>query len=613
MCGITGFSNFNKDIRSEFNNILMMNDSLYHRGPDEFDYYKHKNVILGHRRLSIVDPNGGKQPMQRIVNFHKYTIVYNGEIYNTDEIRDDLVSKGYSFYTYSDTEVVLINYIHYKEECVSKLNGIFAFCIFDEDRNCLFMARDQLGVKPIFYSFKDGYLIFGSEIKSLLKHPKVSPIVCGDGILDLLGLGPSRSLGEGIFKDVKEIPPAHYLFIYKDRITLKEYWRLESKEHNLTLEDTKEKLSLMLENAIKKQMVSDRGIFSFLSGGIDSSLISAVVSDEFNKEGKILDTFTVDYVDYDKDFEGNEFEVTSDKYFVKVVNESIKSNNRIITIKNEDLFYALEDGLYSSDIPSMADIDTSLYLFCKGIKNYGTVGLSGECADEIFGGYPWYLNEEDLKLNKFPWNRFSGIRKELFNDKIKNLDFDSYIKNKFDETLKDVCILDSDSELDAKIRKMTTLNVKWFMVTLLNRKDRMSMANSLEIRVPFADRELVEFSYNIPAKFKFLNGREKGILREVSRKFLPDSIIDRKKSPYPKTQSAIYTNLVVNELSNILDNKSNPIFEIIDEKSVRKLIESRGNSYTKPWFGQLMRGPQLMAYLIQINMWLKKYNINLSL
>ena len=176
------------------------------------------------------------------------------------------------------------------------------------------MARDQLGVKPIFYSFKDGYLIFGSEIKSLLKHPKVSPIVCGDGILDLLGLGPSRSLGEGIFKDVKEIPPAHYLFIYKDRITLKEYWRLESKEHNLTLEDTKEKLSLMLENAIKKQMVSDRGIFSFLSGGIDSSLISAVVSDEFNKEGKILDTFTVDYVDYDKDFEGNEFEVTSDKY-----------------------------------------------------------------------------------------------------------------------------------------------------------------------------------------------------------------------------------------------------------------------------------------------------------
>ncbi|BAK80644.1 asparagine synthase (glutamine-hydrolyzing) [Candidatus Arthromitus sp. SFB-rat-Yit] len=611
MCGITGFSNFNKDITSEFNNIVMMNDSLYHRGPDEYDYYKHKNVVFGHRRLSIVDPDGGKQPMQRVVNFHKYTIVYNGEIYNTNEIRDDLIDKGYRFSTYSDTEVVLINYIHYKENCVSRLNGIFAFCIFDEDEKCLFIARDQLGVKPIFYSLKGGYLIFGSEMKSLLKHPKVSTDVYREGILDLLSLGPSRSPGEGIFRDIKEVPPAHYLCVYEDKVILKEYWNLESKEHNLTLEDTKEKLSVMLEKVIKNQMVSDRGIFSFLSGGIDSSLISAIVSKELREKGEILDTFTVDYVDYDKDFKGNEFEVTSDKYFVKLANESIKSNNRIITIKNEDLFYALERGLYASDIPSMADIDISLYLFCNVIKNYGTVGLSGECADEIFGGYPWYLNDEDLKLNNFPWNRFSNIRKELFNDKIKSLDFDSHVENRINETLKSVQFLDSDSEFDKKIRKMTTLNVKWFMVTLLNRKDRMSMANSLEIRVPFADRELVEFSYNIPAKFKFLNGREKGILREASRKFLPYSIIDRKKSPYPKTQSNIYRDLIMKELSRILDNKSNPIFEIIDEKSVRRLIESKGDSYTKPWFGQLMRGPQLMAYLIQINMWLKKYNINL--
>lgn len=614
MCGITGFVNFNKNIKEEFINLVNMNNALYHRGPDDYGYYyTHENVLFAHRRLSIVDLDGGVQPMQRVVDGNIYTIIYNGEIYNTKELREDLELKGYAFSTYSDTEVLLINYIHYKEEGVKRLNGIFSFAIFDEKRNVVILARDHLGVKPLFYSIKDKYLIFGSEIKALLKHPLISSKVGREGILDLLSIGPSRSLGEGIFKDVKEIPPAHYLYLSKDNIYIKEYWKLSSKEHLLNLEDTKDRLCYMLENIIKNQMVSDRGIFSFLSGGIDSSLISSIVSREMRKQNKILDTFTVDYVDYDKDFKSNEFEVTSDKYFVKLANEKIKSNNRTILIRNEDLYYFLKNSLYASDIPSMADIDSSLYLFCRGVRDYGTVGLSGECADEIFGGYPWYLNEEDLKFNGFPWNRFSSVRRELFNDKIRRFDFDSYIKERVSETLNMVDFLDSDSERDRIIRKMTMLNIKWFMVTLLNRKDRMSMANSLEIRVPFADKDLVEFSYNLPYDFKFLNGREKGMLREVARRFLPNSIVDRKKSPYPKTQSKVYTDLVSYELSHILEDKSNPIFELIDVKNVKTLIETRGESYKKPWFGQLMRGPQLIAYLLQLNMWMKQYNVDVEI
>mgnify|MGYP006065525721 CR=1 FL=1 len=613
MCGITGFSNFKKSIENEFNNIVEMNDCLIHRGPDSCGYYKHKHVIFGHRRLSIVDPFGGSQPMTKKINGFNYTIVYNGEIYNTHIVKKNLLDEGYTFVTYSDTEVVLLSYIHYREDCVKHLNGIFAFSIFDEERKCIFIARDHLGVKPIFYAIKDDYLIFGSEIKSMLKHPLVSSVVSREGILDLLSLGPSRSLGNGIFKDIKEIPPSHYLCVFEHKVVLKKYWKLEAKEHKWGLEETKEELTYLLENIIKNQMVSDRGIFAFLSGGIDSSLICSILSNEFKKCNKILDTFTVDYVDYDKDFKGNEFEVTSDKDFVKIVNEKIKSNNRIITIKNEDLFYFLEEGLFASDIPAMADIDTSLYLFCRGVKKYGTVGLSGECADEIFGGYPWYLNSEDLKMETFPWCRFSQSRKNLFNDSIKKLDFDSYVKNKFDETFKDFSYLDVDSEFDVLIRKMTLLNIKWFMVTLLNRKDRMSMANSLEVRVPFADKDLVEYAYNIPSKIKFVNGREKGILREVARKFLPSSVVDRKKSPYPKTQSLIYRDLVCSKLKNILNDRSNPIFDLIDEKSVRYLLESKGESFNKPWFGQLMRGPQLMAYLIQLNMWMKKYNVNIEI
>ena len=613
MCGITGFSNFKKNVEIEFDNIIKMNDCLVHRGPDDYGYYKHKHAILGHRRLSIVDPEGGKQPMTRRINHFNYTIVYNGEIYNTDLIRKDLINKGYNFSTYSDTEVVLISYIHYKEKCLDFLNGIFAFSIFDEKRKSIFIARDHLGVKPIFYSIKNDYLIFASEMKSILKHPIISNKVSKEGIMDLLSLGPSRSLGSGIFKDIHEIPPAHYLYVSENEVILKEYWKLTAKKHESNVLETKEELIYLLENIIKSQMVSDRDLFGFLSGGIDSSLICSILSNELKKQNKRLDTFTVDYVDYDKDFISNEFEVTKDKDFVKIVNDKIKSNNRIITINNEDLFYYLDKSLDASDIPSMADIDTSLYLFCKGVKQYGTVGLSGECADEIFGGYPWYLNERDLALDTFPWSRFLDLRKKLFNDSIKNLDFESYVKNKFDETLKNISYLDSDSEFDISIRKMTLLNIKWFMVTLLNRKDRMSMANSLEIRVPFADKDLVEYAYNIPSKIKFINGREKGILREVSRKYLSNTVVDRKKSPYPKTQSLVYRDLVCEELKKILENKSNPIFELIDKKSVTELVESKGASYTKPWFGQLMRGPQLIAYLIQLNMWLKRYNVDIEI
>ncbi len=614
MCGITGFVNFNKNIKEEFEVILDMNNTLYHRGPNDYGYYyRHNHALFGHRRLSIVDKEGGVQPMTRVINGNRYTIVYNGEIYNTKDIKKDLEHKGYEFLTYSDTEVLLLNYIHYKEEGFKRLNGIFAFSILDEERDLVILARDHLGVKPLFYSLKDKYLIFSSEIKGVLANPLISREVDREGLLDMLSLGPSRSPHTGIFKDIKEVPPANYLIFNKKGHILKEYWSLEPKEYTLSERDTVEYLSSLFQDIIKNQLVSDRGVFSFLSGGIDSSLISSIVSSYLKDKGETLDTFTVDYVDYDKDFKSNEFEVTSDKHFVKIVDKHINSNNRIITIKNEDLFYSLKDSLYASDMPSMADVDTSLYLFCKGVKDYGVVGLSGECADEIFGGYPWYTNKEDLKLKTFPWNRFSGARMDLFNDKVKSLDFNSYTSYRLKETLDKVKFLDSDTEEDKNIRRMTMLNIKWFMVTLLNRKDRMSMANSLEIRVPFADKDLVEFSYNLPAKIKFLNGREKGILREVSKRFLPKEVVERKKSPYPKTQSEVYMDLVSKELLRIIEDKKSPILNLINKEKVKELILSKGSSYTKPWFGQLMRAPQLIAYLICLNMWLDKYNVSINI
>ena len=266
--------------------------------------------------------------MVRVRNGFNYVIVYNGEIYNTKSLRDDLISKGYEFESYSDTEVILFSYIHYKEDCVKLLNGIFAFAVFDEQRHSVFMARDHLGVKPLFYSFKEDYLIFASEVKAILKHPLISSKVSREGLIDILSLGPSRSLGHGIFKDINEIPPAHYLIASSSGIEIREYWSVKAREHKLNAHETSEEVILLLEEIIKNQMVSDRDIFGFLSGGIDSSLICSILSNEIRKRGEILNTFTVDYVDYDRDFKSNEFEVSGDKEFVKIINYKIKTNNR---------------------------------------------------------------------------------------------------------------------------------------------------------------------------------------------------------------------------------------------------------------------------------------------
>lgn len=612
MCGITGWINFKKNLLTKEDIIRKMTNTLSKRGPDAEGYYISNKALLGHRRLIIVDPKGGGQPMIKYKGNRKYIIVYNGELYNTEDLRKVLIKEGYIFNSYSDTEVLLTSYMHWGENCVNHINGIYAFGIWDEKEENLFLARDPLGVKPLFYKEGNENLFFGSEIKAILAHEEVEPILTKEGLTELFSLGPARSLASGIFKDIKEIPPAHYGVFNKYGLKLKEYWKPEVKEHLEDAKTTAEHVKFLLVDAVKRQLISDVPVFSFLSGGLDSSAISAIASEEFRKRGEVLNTYTIDYEDYDKYFIPNEFETSSDKYWALKMSEVINSNNKIVVNKSKDLAMALEYAVIAHDLPGMADIDTSLYLFCKEIRKEATVGLSGECADEIFGGYPWFMKEEDLNLNIFPWSKSVEERKTLLSKELKDIDIRAFVEDKFRESIKAVPHIPGESLRDYKMREMFYLNIKWFMITLLNRKDRMSMSNSLEVRVPFADYRLVEYAFNIPSEIKFYNHREKGILREALRGIIPDDVIDRKKSPYPKTQSPEYTEILVNTMDKILKDSSSPILNIIDKKAAEELIQTSGASFKKPWFGQLMRGPQLIAYLIQINFWLKHYNIKLQ-
>ena len=615
MCGFVGYMNLKKDLSKSRNIIEKMNKSLINRGPDEQGYYINKNIALGHRRLIVIDPEGGKQPMIEKFSYGNYVIVYNGQIYNTKELRKTLERNGFTFKSHSDTEVLLKSYIHFGNEVVNHLNGIFAFAIWNEHKKELFLARDHFGVKPLFYAIKKDTLIFASEIKGIFEYPNIEKILDNQGICELFGIGPAHTAGTTVFKNIYELKPAHFAIFNSSGFHCTRYWKLHSKEHNDNLAQTTEKLKFLLNDAITRQLVSDVPLCTFLSGGLDSSIITKFASDYCKKEGlPPLDTYSIDYVDNDKNFVKSDFQPNSDSYYVELMSKRLHTNHHNVVIDTPELASYLEDAMIARDMPGMADIDSSLLLFCKNVKKEMTVSLTGECADEIFGGYPWFFREDALNSNTFPWSIAIDERQNLLNPVIdKKVNLKEYIDYRYNESLNEVEILDTDTEETKEKRKISHLTLNWFMQTLLDRSDRMAMYNGFELRVPFCDYRLAEYVWNIPWEMKALNGREKGLLRYACRDFLPNEIVDRKKSPYPKTHNPNYLAKVKSMLTDIMDKPNAPINNLLNRKYILDILNTDGKAFTRPWFGQLMTGPQLMAYLCQVNMWLEKYEPRVEL
>lgn len=609
MCGFAGVVNLKEKIIDKKQVIINMNQSLSKRGPDECGYYLEDNVLFGHRRLVVIDPDGGKQPMTFKYMGNTYTILYNGQIYNTEELRNELKGFGFTFEGHSDTEVLLKSYIHFKEDVAKKLNGIFAFAVWDTNNKKLFIARDHFGVKPLYYCFINHNFVFASEIKAILKFPGIEASLDEQGVCELFGIGPAHTAGTTAFKNIYELKPASMLIFKDDEIHISKYWKLKSKVHTDNLDKTCDTVKELLEDSIKRQLVSDVPLCTFLSGGLDSSIITLYAAN-YCKEHNLppLNTYSVDYVDNDKNFVKTDFQPNSDNYYIDLMRNKLNTNHHTIVLDTPELASYLEDAMIARDFPGMADVDSSLLLFCKHVKNDATVTLTGECADEIFGGYPWFFREDALNSKTFPWSIALSERQKLLNPEIaKKVDLKEYVDYRYNESLKDVEILDTDSTETAEKRKISHLTLNWFMQTLLDRSDKMGMYNGFEIRVPFCDYRLAEYVWNIPWEMKALKGREKGLLRYIMKDILPSEIVDRKKSPYPKTWNPTYLNTVKKMLSDIMENKEAPINHLLNREYILEILNTDGKAFTRPWFGQLMTGPQLMAYLCQVNMWLERY------
>jgi asparagine synthase (glutamine-hydrolysing) len=613
MCGIAGWIDWQADLSGQQAILQDMAKSLIPRGPDSEGIWTSSHAGFAHRRLIVVDPEGGTQPMSRTHGNETYTLVYNGELYNTEDLRKELIARGYRFDTTSDTEVLLVSYIEWGPECLEKLNGIYAFAIWSHNAESVFLARDRLGVKPLFYTQQGTSFIFGSELKALLAHPAVQPELTQEGLAEIFGIGPARTPGLGVFHNIFELLPASYLLHTRHGMKTGHYWTLESHEHPDDLETTIENIRYLLGDSITRQLVADVPVCTLLSGGLDSSAISAFAAQAFQEKGcGPLHTFSVDYVDNDIHFRANEFQPNADAPWAKRVAEYLGSIHHDIYLDTPHLINSLSAALRGRDLPGMTDIDGSLYLFCGEIKKKATVALSGECADEVFGGYPWFYREEALNATTFPWARNLKEKMKFFSTELlAQIDLETYVKERYQEALDEVPRLAEETAQEARIREMFYLNLTRWMPTLLDRKDRMSMAVGLEVRVPFCDHRLVEYMWNVPWSMKTYGGREKGILRQALRGSLPDDVLMRRKSPYPKTHNPAYLTTVRDKALEILNDPTSPVVPFINVQAVKEFAALDLVNVHMPWFGQLMNVPQLFAYIVQVNEWMREYKVSI--
>ena len=611
MCGIAGQVNFEEEGARLVQQTAAMQAALRHRGPDQEGLFCAPHAVLAHTRLCVIDRERGRQPMSAGPEGRVCTLVYNGELYNTEELRRDLAAAGWSFDGHSDTEVLLKAYLEWGEACPEKLNGIYAFAVWDAAQERLFLARDRMGVKPLFYTLPpNGGLLFASEIKGLLAHPDVRPQVDARGVGELLLLGPGRTPGCGVFRGICELRPGEQAVFDREGLHKRRYWQLKPETHRESEADTCAHVRALVKDAIRRQLVSDVPLGAFLSGGLDSSLLCAVAAPVLREQGRELVTFSVDYRENERYFTPGKFQPSGDNPYIARMTKALGCPHRAVVLEPEELTQALFEAVDARDLPGMADIDASLLLFCRAVRREVTVALSGECADEIFGGYPWFRDPSVRPENGFPWAQSTALRASFLTEEWAGRlgDAGAFVENHWRATLADTENGADDPEELRRSRQMMRLNMDWFMQTLLDRKDRMSMYSALEVRVPFCDHRLAEYLYNVPPQLRDLGGEEKGLLRRALGDLLPPEVAHRKKSPYPKTVHPAYRQAVSRRLRDLLLEPEAPLFRLVRREALAQLLE---RTDSQPWYGQLMTTPQTIAYFLQLDYWLRRYRMEL--
>lgn len=610
MCGIAGWIDWQNDLAGQGATVARMMETLCYRGPDAQGQWLSHHAALAHRRLIVIDPLTGGQPMVYQEGDRTYAITYNGEIYNFRELQSELEAHGHTFRTRSDTEVLLHAYAEWGEACVQHLNGIFAFGLWDEYKQQLLLARDHLGVKPLYYAQRGTSIIFGSELKALLAHPLIKAEVDVQGLTEVLIF--ARTPGSGIYRDVHELRPGHMLVSHKQGARISRYWSLRSAPHTDDLETTVAHIRALLEDTVKHQLIADVPIVTMLSGGLDSSGLTALAANEFRQAGKELHTYSIDFVNSAQHFHSTPLHPSLDAPWVQRVSEHAGTQHHTIMVETPALVENLLVPLRSHDFPTSGQMNSSLYLLFKAMKQDATVALSGESADEVFGGYPWFHSDAALNAQTFPWMpAFIGPGQNplawLSEDILQKMQPREYIEQQYRAAIAEVPRLEGEDPQEARRREMFYLNQTRFLPFLLERKDRMSMAAGFEARVPFCDYRLVEYVWNIPWQMKTIDGIEKGILRRAFAPVLPEDVLKRRKSAYPNAQNPFYEKATSEWALHILNDSNAAIHPLLNTPVAKTMLENKDTSAP---------GVELVSLaerIIQLNAWLTEYQVTLTL
>ena len=607
MCSINGCIDFKNPKSVDKEAVIAAGRAMARRGPDGNGVHVAPGVCFYHNRLAVMDPVGGKQPMSALFRRKRYTIVYNGEIYNAAALRQELVRHGAVFFTECDTEVVLWAYMIFGEEAPCRLNGIFAFAVHNESDNTVFFARDRLGVKPLFYAQRGTKFYFASEVKGLLSHAEIPPEVDEVGLWQLLYLAPVTLPQQSVFRHVKPLLPGHCAVLSQAGFRQKPYWQLQAKECHDDAATAAARVRELLTDATVRQLDSDVPLAVLLSGGLDSSSLAAIAAKDLAARGKQLSTYSFEYEGNRESFTPTLFQPAGDDAFAASLAAELGTAHTVLTAPTDVVAARLLDAVVARDLPGQADIDSSLIYYCGEIKKRHTVVLSGECSDEIFGGYPWFYRPEMLSRDFFPWAHDPTARAALFDaDAVRAAEGLSYMREAYRAALSECPTVDGEGESMRVSRRATWLSVRYFMANLLERKDRMSMYTGVEVRVPFADHRILEYVFNVPWEVKLEGGVEKALLRRAMTDLLPPRVLWRKKSPYPKTHHAQYEVLVRELLTRRLQ-QDGFLKNTLDPVRLKALLEGENST----WFGQLMARPQLIAWLCQLDFWFEHYGVRL--
>ncbi len=597
MSGIVGYIKHQKISKEDTDSFALMLGAIKKRGGYE-KIFTSDSALLGERGNKVNATN---------IN-ESIFIAYSGKLFNKKELLSRLKSHNIEPSDSSDEEIILKSYQKWGRESIAMLNGYFAVAIWDKEQKKLFAARDRMGVEPFFYYKYGNGIIFGSEIKALMASGLIKGEVDSYGLKQLLLLGPSRTAGCGIIAGVQELKCGQTLEYDSVNQKVSYYWKPTASIHTDDYATTSRKTRELIIDAITRQVDGD-DLACFLSGGLDSSIISKVVADIYHKEGKQLKTFSVDYMGNDVYFEKNSFQSSPDNSFIDIMSKDTDSDHKHIILDTDELLSAMQESHFARDLPGMGDIDTSLMLLCQKVGKEKNICMSGECADEFFGGYPWYHREELLYRDNFPWLNALSLRESLFNKDILGSDNEDFVFEEYKSVISSTDCLDSDDKINKRVREMFMLNYYYFMQTLLDRSDRMSAGN-LEIRVPFCDNHIIDYAYNMPWKFKAINGREKGIMREAFADMLPKEITERKKTPYPKTFNPVFKKSLISIAEKLINDKDSILSQIVNKDTFNDLANDK-IAVNNPWYGQLMRLPQIFGYLIELDMFFRRFNLQI--